>query len=97
MASSRESAVAAVTRSRTAQAIGSRRPIAIASPGASSTAWEPVIRLGVVGGTDKMDQDQLAVGLNYWLFESAPIKLTYEFNSGELDKDRFLVQFAYGF
>ncbi len=66
-------------------------------PGSFLSRVEPVIRWGVVGGTDKLDQDQLAVGLNYWLFESAPIKLTYEFNSGELDKDRFLVQFAYGF
>ncbi len=66
-------------------------------PGSFLNRIEPVIRWGAVDATDKPDQDQLAVGLNYWLFESAPIKLTYEFNSGELDKDRFLVQFAYGF
>ncbi len=66
-------------------------------PGSFLNRIEPVIRWGAVDATDKSDQDQLAVGLNYWLFESAPIKLTYEFNSGELGKDRFLVQFAYGF
>ena len=40
---------------------------------------------------------QLALGLNYWLFESAPLKLTYEINSGAVDENRFFLQFAYGF
>ena len=66
-------------------------------PSSLLSRFEPVIRWGIVDATDGLDQDQIAVGLNYWLYESAPIKLTYEFNSGELDKDRLLVQFAYGF
>ncbi len=43
--------------------------------------------------------DQLQVGFDYWVAESAPLKFAYEFNSGEgdLSDDRLLTQFSYGF
>ena len=39
----------------------------------------------------------LAFGLNYWLYESVPLKLTYEINGGGTNDNRVLAQLAYGF
>ncbi|MFV1991497.1 MAG: hypothetical protein ACC652_12240, partial [Acidimicrobiales bacterium] len=58
---------------------------------------EPVIRWGQIVDYDPNEREQLALGLNFWLYESAPLKLTYEINSGKGGEDRFFVQFAYGF
>ena len=58
---------------------------------------EPVVRFGQVSKFADKNGDQVAVGLNYWLFESAPLKLSYEFNDGAVTDDRFLINFAYGF
>ena len=58
---------------------------------------EPVIRWGEVAGFSEKNRKQLALGLNYWLFESAPLKLTYEINDGAPDDNRFVLSFAYGF
>lgn len=58
---------------------------------------EGVVRWGQIFDFDPLDRKQVAFGLNYWLFESAPLKLTYEVNSGAFDNDRFFLQFAYGF
>ena len=58
---------------------------------------EPVIRWGQVLDFPEKDRDQLVVGLNYWLFESAALKLSYEFNDGAPDANRFILDFAYGF
>ena len=45
----------------------------------------------------ELDREQLAFTLNYWLFDSVPLKLSYEFNDGAVSNDRFVAQFAYGF
>ncbi|MCH7869895.1 MAG: porin [Myxococcales bacterium] len=58
---------------------------------------EPVIRWGEIEGFPEKNREQLAIGLNYWLFESAPLKLTYEINDGAPDDNRFILSFAYGF
>lgn len=58
---------------------------------------EGVVRWGQISGFDPLDRKQVAFGLNYWLFESAPLKFAYELNSGAIDSDRFSLQFAYGF
>ena len=58
---------------------------------------EPVVRWGQVFGFEESDREQVAFGLNFWLFESAPLKVTYELNSGAVKDNRFFVQFAYGF
>ncbi len=58
---------------------------------------EPVVRLGEVTDFSEKNREQLALGLNYWLFESAPLRIMYEFNDGAPTENRFLVQFAYGF
>ena len=58
---------------------------------------EPVVRWGEINGFSEKNREQLALGLNYWLFESAPLKIMYEFNDGAPAENRFLVQFAYGF
>ena len=58
---------------------------------------EPVIRWGEVEDADELNLEQFAFGLNYWLYESVPIKLAYELNDGADDDNRFIVQFAYGF
>jgi hypothetical protein len=59
---------------------------------------EPVVRYGradTIDGTAR----QWAVGIDYWVEETVPLKFAYEFNSGpnELSYDRFLAQLAYGF
>jgi len=58
---------------------------------------EPVIRFGQVSKFSEKNRDQLAIGLNFWVFESAPLKLSYEFNDGAVSDNRLLVNFAYGF
>lgn len=58
---------------------------------------EPVIRWGQVLDFPEKNGDQLAIGLNYWLFESAPVKLSYEINNGAFNDNRVLINFAYGF
>ena len=62
-----------------------------------SSRLEPVVRWGAVRGREAPHTEQLAVGLNYWLYESVPIKLMYELNHGNSDGDRLVVQFSYGF
>lgn len=59
--------------------------------------FEPVVRWGQVDDFQPLNRKQLAVGLDYWLFESVPIKFAYEFNSGQPNSDGFFVQLAYGF
>ena len=58
---------------------------------------EPVVRFGQVSKFSEKNRDQLVIGLNYWLFESAPLKVSYEFNNGAVADNRVLVNFAYGF
>ena len=55
------------------------------------------MRWGEVRDFSEQNREQLALGLNYWLFESAPLRIMYEFNDGAPDDNRLLVQFAYGF
>ncbi len=59
--------------------------------------FEPVIRWGEVRNAGTASRDQLALGLNYWLFESAPLKIAYEIKDGADNDNRFVLQFAYGF
>lgn len=59
--------------------------------------FEPVIRWGDINGVSGRNREQLAVGLNYWVFESAPLKFNYEHNTGAVSDDRIVFQFAYGF
>ena len=58
---------------------------------------EPVIRWGQIASFDPKEREQLAVGLVFWVYESAPLKFTYERNTGGIKDDRFIAQFAYGF
>mgnify|MGYP000564634794 CR=1 FL=1 len=55
---------------------------------------EPVIRYGKIFKTGD-DISQVALGIDYWILPSFPIKIAYEFNDGIAD--RFLVQLALGF
>ncbi len=59
--------------------------------------FEPVIRWGQTLGHGEDNRDQLALGLNYWLYPSVPLKFTYEFNQGKVKNDRMFLQIAYGF
>ncbi len=69
----------------------------------SESAWsllgrvEPVIRWSQIASFDPKDREQLAVGVAFWVYESAPLKFTYERNTGTVKDDRYIVQFAYGF
>lgn len=63
--------------------------------------FEPVIRWAqlldteVDGATAREGYDQLAVGLDYWISPSVPVKVAWEAN---MDRDdRFLFQWAFGF
>ncbi|MFQ5700155.1 MAG: hypothetical protein ACE5IL_17975, partial [Myxococcota bacterium] len=58
---------------------------------------EPVVRWGEINGFRERNREQLALGVNYWLYPSVPLKISYEFNSGAIHDDRFIAQFAYGF
>lgn len=55
---------------------------------------EPVLRYGK-NYLPEQDQEQFAIGLDWWLLPSVPFKIAYEFNDGL--PDRFLVQWAFGF
>ena len=55
---------------------------------------EPVFRYGK-NYLPGRDQEQYALGLDWWLLPSVPFKIAYEFNDGL--PDRFLVQWAFGF
>lgn len=63
--------------------------------------WEPVLRWSdlprsVAGETILVEKrNQLAVGLNYWITPSVPIKAAYQY---ELDRDdQFFIEWAVGF
>jgi len=55
---------------------------------------EPVVRYGK-NFLPGEDQEQLAIGLDWWLLPSVPFKIAYEFNDGF--PDRLLLQWAFGF
>lgn len=55
---------------------------------------EPVLRYGK-NFLPGEDQEQLAIGLNWWFLPSVPFKIAYEFNDGLAD--RLLLQWAFGF
>lgn len=55
---------------------------------------EPVLRYGK-NFLPGEDQEQLAIGLDWWLLPSVPFKIAYEFNDGL--PDRLLLQWAFGF
>ena len=57
---------------------------------------EPVVRWGETMGAGP-NRQQVAVGLDYWLYPSVPLKFTYELNSGGVQNDRFFLQVGYGF
>ena len=59
--------------------------------------FEPVIRWGEINDLPTKNREQVALGLNFWIFESAPLRITYELNSGAVSSDRIFAQFAYGF
>lgn len=55
---------------------------------------EPVFRYGK-NYLPGRDQEQYAIGLDWWLLSSVPFKIAYQFNDGL--PDRFLMQWAFGF
>ena len=55
---------------------------------------EPVFRYGK-NYLPGRDQEQYAIGLDWWLLSSVPLKIAYEFNNGL--PDRLLLQWAFGF
>ncbi len=64
-------------------------------------SWEPVVRWGhlsdgtVAGETTIDGHHELAVGLNFWLEPTIPVKVAWEFHQDR--DDRVYVQWAYGF
>ena len=56
--------------------------------------FEPVVRYGRVYKSGH-DPQQLALGLEYWITSSVPIKLAYEINDNV--PNAFLIQLAFGF
>lgn len=66
-----------------------------------SGSWEPVVRWSsvaeaTVGGAAVADgHDELAVGLDYWLAASVPLKLAWDFHPNR--DDTFTIQWAFGF
>ena len=58
---------------------------------------EPVARWGQVLDAGPFNRRQLALGLNYWLFDSVPLKFTYEINWGAEPDNRLFFQASYGF
>ncbi len=56
---------------------------------------EPVVRWGEIDEPE--GREQIAFGVNYWLYPSVPIRFTYEANRGAVRDDRFIAQIAYGF
>lgn len=66
------------------------------------SGWEPVLRYGEFRSPHPdQRQKQWGLGLNYWIAANAVAKLGFESNRGLAgtanDRDRVLVQFAYGF
>ncbi len=57
--------------------------------------WSHLLEAELEDVTVKDDAEQLALGLDYWIHPSVPVKLAYELNFGF--DDRLLVQWAYGF
>ncbi len=55
---------------------------------------EPVFRYGK-NYLPGQDQEQYAIGLDWWLLPSVPLKIAYQFNNGL--PDRLLLQWAFGF
>lgn len=55
---------------------------------------EPVFRYGK-NYLPERDEEQYAIGLDWWLLSSVPLKIAYEFNDGL--PDRVLLQWAFGF
>jgi len=68
-----------------------------------NTKWEGVLRYGDFDAPGlNSDQTQYCLGLNYLVANNFIVKVTYEFNDGEVadtraDTDRLLTQLAYGF
>lgn len=64
-------------------------------------AWEPVVRWGdlrdgtVAGQITIEGHHEVALGLNYWLRPTVPVKVAWEYHQDR--DDRFYVQWAYGF
>lgn len=64
-------------------------------------SWEPVVRFGRLAGGTVDDEavseghSEFAIGLDYWLQATIPVKVAYEFHEGR--DDRFYVQWAFGF
>ena len=57
--------------------------------------WSHLLDAGVEGDTFRDASRQVAVGMNYWIQPSIPVKAALEFN---LDgNERLLVPWAYGF
>mgnify|MGYP002700339023 CR=1 FL=1 len=68
----------------------------------SGTGWEAVTRYTDFDSPkDSSDVTQWALGVNYLITENAMVKVAYEVNDGErdsaADKNKALVQLAYGF
>jgi hypothetical protein len=68
--------------------------------------WEPVVRwtslfdTEIDGVVEEQGATQVGIGLDYWLSPSAAVMVGYEFNQEqgeELDNDRVVVHFAFGF
>lgn len=64
--------------------------------------WEYVTRYAEFDSPHAVrDQDQVAIGLNYLITNTAILKATYEFNDGiggsAADDDRLVMQLSYGF
>ena len=64
-------------------------------------AFEPVVRWGhllestVMGEVARSEKKLLALGLNYWIDATIPIKVMYEIDFDGVD--RFMLQWAFGF
>lgn len=66
-----------------------------------SGSWEPVVRWGTLAdgtvddATVSEGHNEFAIGLNYWLQATVPVKVAYEIHENQ--DDRFFVQWAFGF
>ncbi len=65
------------------------------------SAWEPVVRWGqllegrVGDEVARSSRDELALGLNYWVDSSVPLKLAWVMDPDT--DDRLLLQLGFGF